>query len=293
VSARYLGDFTPGKTIRGRFNTVRPSSGAPFTLAGTPALAVYKDGGTTESTAGVTLTVDFDSRTGLHTYAIDTSADGTFYSSGSDFTVVLTAGTVDSVSAVGLVVGAFSLANRSALRPTTADRTLLVGASGQADANVTQFGGSAGTFASGRPEVNATHFGGTAVASATVQANVASIAGQAAVAAASVTFPSSIGSSTLDAAGVRTAVGLASANLDTQLGDLPTANENADALLGRNVAGGSSSGRLVKEALYVLRNKVAISAGTMTVYATDDTTSAFTASVTTTAGNPVTAIDPA
>jgi hypothetical protein len=160
-------------------------------------------------------------------------------------------------------------------------------------ANVTQFGGSAGTFASGRPEVNATHFGGTAVASATVQANVASIAGQAAVAAASVTFPANVGSSTLDAAGVRTAVGLASANLDTQLGDLPTANENADALLGRNVAGGSSTGRLVKEALYVLRNKVAISAGTMTVYATDDTTSAFTASVTTTAGNPVTAIDPA
>lgn len=41
------------------------------------------------------------------------------------------------------------------------------------------------------------------------------------------------GLSTLDAAGIRTAVGLASANLDTQLGDLPTANENADALLDR------------------------------------------------------------
>lgn len=34
----------------------------------------------------------------------------------------------------------------------------------------------------------------------------------------------------LDAAGVRSAVGLASANLDTQLGDLPTAAENADAV---------------------------------------------------------------
>jgi hypothetical protein len=132
MSARYLGDFTPGKTIRGRFNTVRPSTGAPFTLAGTPTLAVYKDGGTTESTAGVTLTVDFDARTGMHFYAIDTSADGTFYSAASDFTVVLTAGTVDSVSAVGLVVGAFSLANRSALRPTTADRTLDVSAGGEA-----------------------------------------------------------------------------------------------------------------------------------------------------------------
>jgi hypothetical protein len=34
----------------------------------------------------------------------------------------------------------------------------------------------------------------------------------------------------LDAAGVRSAVGLASANLDTQLGGLPTAGENADAV---------------------------------------------------------------
>jgi len=33
--------------------------------------------------------------------------------------------------------------------------------SGVVKANVTQFGGSAGTFASGRPEVNATHFAGT------------------------------------------------------------------------------------------------------------------------------------
>ena len=39
------------------------------------------------------------------------------------------------------------------------------------------------------------------------------------------------GLSTLDAAGVRTAVGLASANLDTQLDALPTAAENATAVL--------------------------------------------------------------
>lgn len=40
----------------------------------------------------------------------------------------------------------------------------------------------------------------------------------------------------LDAAGVRTAVGLASANLDTQLGALPTAAENADAAWNETVA---------------------------------------------------------
>jgi len=70
--------------------------------------------------------------------------------------------------------------------------------------------------------------------------------------------------------------------------------EIADALLNRNVAGSSNSGRLVKEALYALRNKVVVNSGTMTVYSTDDATSAWTASVTGTAGaDPITTIDPA
>jgi hypothetical protein len=72
------------------------------------------------------------------------------------------------------------------------------------------------------------------------------------------------------------------------------AEEIADAILGRNVAGGSNTGRLVKEALYPLRNKVVVSGGTMTVYQTDDSTSSWTASVSGTSGaDPITTIDPA
>jgi hypothetical protein len=97
----------------------------------------------------------------------------------------------------------------------------------------------------------------------------------------------------LDAAGTRSAVGLASANLDTQLGALPTAAENADAMLGRNLAGGSDGGRTVKDALRSLRNKTSISAGTLTVCQEDDSTTAWTAAVTTTPGDPLSAIDPA
>lgn len=106
---KHLGDYSPSQIIYGKFTTFRPSSGAAFTLAGSPALSVYKDNSTTQSTAGVTLTVDFDSVTGLHHFAIDTSADATFYSAGSNFDVVLTAGTVDSVSIVGAVVASFTL----------------------------------------------------------------------------------------------------------------------------------------------------------------------------------------
>lgn len=49
-------------------------------------------------------------------------------------------------------------------------------------ANVTQFGGAAGTFASGRPEVNTSHWGGTAVASAVVGANAIQISGDSSAA---------------------------------------------------------------------------------------------------------------
>jgi len=67
----------------------------------------------------------------------------------------------------------------------------------------------------------------------------------------------------------------------------------ADALLDRNVSGGSSTGRTVKQALHVLRNKTTIAAGTLTVYDIDDSTTSFTAAVTTTAGDPISSIDPA
>lgn len=75
--------------------------------------------------------------------------------------------------------------------------------------------------------------------------------------------------------------------------DIPTANANADALLARNVSGGSSSGRTVKQALHFLRNRWNVAGGQLTVYDTDDATPSWTAAVTGTAGaDPVTAVDP-
>lgn len=127
----YLGDITPGKLISGSFNT-HQADGTPITLAGTPVLKVYKEGSTTESAAGVTLTVDYDSRTGMQYWEVDTSADGTFYAAGKNYRVVITAGTVDGVDVTGTVVATFSISNRSALRPTTADRTLDVSSGGEA-----------------------------------------------------------------------------------------------------------------------------------------------------------------
>ncbi len=135
----YQGDYATATSVVFNFNTASFSDGSPITLAGTPALSVYKNS-TTESTAGVTLTVDYDSRTGMHHVVVDTSADGTFYAAGNDFDVVITTGTVGGTSVVGRVVGSFSLNNRSALRPATSGRTLVVDASGLADANTVKLG---------------------------------------------------------------------------------------------------------------------------------------------------------
>lgn len=115
---RHLGDYDPGAVVTGKFSTPRHSSGEPYTLAGSPALAVYKDSSDAESSAGVTLSVDFDGRAGLHHFSIDT--DNAFYSSGSCFDVVLIAGTVDGVSVAGLVVGSFTLRKTSTVAPLAA-----------------------------------------------------------------------------------------------------------------------------------------------------------------------------
>jgi lysophospholipase L1-like esterase len=66
----------------------------------------------------------------------------------------------------------------------------------------------------------------------------------------------------------------------------------ADKVLGRSHAGGSDGVRPVSECLAALRNKVTWPAGTMTVYATNDSTVLWTAAVTRTSTNPVTGVDP-
>jgi hypothetical protein len=122
------GDIATQQTLYFMFST--NAAGVPTTLAGTPALSVYKDDSVTQTTTGVTLTVDLDSVTGLHSVKIVTT--DAFYAVGHDYSVVITTGTVGGVSAVGYVVGAFSIENRSALRPTTAGRTLDVASTGEA-----------------------------------------------------------------------------------------------------------------------------------------------------------------
>ena len=114
----YQGDLIEDQVLYFAF-TSRDTDGVPYTLAGTPSLAVYKSGGTTPTAAGVSLAVDFGAVTGLNMVEIATAANE-FYAAEADYTVVIAAGTVNGNSVVGEIVGSFSIENR--YQPVSAAR---------------------------------------------------------------------------------------------------------------------------------------------------------------------------
>lgn len=132
----YWGNFPDGGTLYFYTNTVGSDG-----VADTPtseAIAVYKDGGDTELTTGASIDDDVDSKVGFHRITIDTTQSG--FDAGSLYTVMYTAGTVDSVSIAGRKIGSFYL--------------------GPKDANVTHNAGTAITATSGVQAVNATQISG-------------------------------------------------------------------------------------------------------------------------------------
>jgi hypothetical protein len=101
------------------------------------------------SAAGITSTSPFDSLTGFHTVDIDLTdnTDAGFYASGYRYFIVFAPNdeTIDSQTITGVAIAMFEI--------------------GVPTANVTQFGGAAGTFASGIPEVKVASLAAAAIAS--------------------------------------------------------------------------------------------------------------------------------
>jgi hypothetical protein len=81
--------------------------------------------------------------------------------------------------------------------------------------------------------------------------------------------------------------------VSTSGGSGSTPAQVADALLQRSLAGGADGGRTVRDALRASRNRVVISGSTLTVYAEDDTTVAWTATITTAQREALQGVDPA
>lgn len=101
----YYGDRPVGSIWWFDFNT--SVNGVPTSLLGSPSLSCYKNS-TTESTAGLTLTVDYDGKTGMNHVVVDMTADATFYAAGNDFSVQIAAGTIGGQSVANVECGAFS-----------------------------------------------------------------------------------------------------------------------------------------------------------------------------------------
>jgi hypothetical protein len=154
--------------------------------------------------------------------------------------------------------------------------------------NVTQFGGSAGTFASGRPEVNTTHAAGTAWGSGAITA--ASIAADAitdAKVSSDVTIASVTGSVGSIATGGITAASIATGAIDADALAADAGTEIADAVLDRAItepsgvfAWGAASLRTVIQLVGAMaRNKQTQTATTFTLRNDADSGTIATATV--------------
>jgi hypothetical protein len=106
----YRGDVRLGATHDFKFTT-RQVSGAPHSLAGSPVVSAYVGNNTTQITAGITLTTDFDGVVGLNNLrVVFSSANG--FAIATDVSFVITTGTVNSVSVVGEEALSVSIENR-------------------------------------------------------------------------------------------------------------------------------------------------------------------------------------
>jgi hypothetical protein len=108
---QHLGNYVEDYAdLNFKFSTQK-ADGTPIALVD-GVVSVYKSNSATQSTEGVTLSADFDSVTGLNNVKIDLSSNA-FYEVAKDYSVIITAGTVDGVSVVGAVLASFSIENRN------------------------------------------------------------------------------------------------------------------------------------------------------------------------------------
>lgn len=305
----WLGDYTAGDVIDFKFTSRRFSTGAPFTLSGSvvPVLACSKSNGTTLSTAGITVTADFASTTGLNHVRINTAADPTFYADGNQFDVVITNGTVDSVSVVGEVVGRFTLG--ILLKPTTPGRKLDVTTGGEAGIDWANIGNptaivnlsntTVATVTNTVPADVVAVNGSPVTLGSVLDANIVSIEGDALVAHTGGMLPVDL--KNIDSAVINTSTAQIGVNVVSMAANTVTASalaadagtELATALLKLDFTGITGEAtRSVLNALRKLMNKWSISGNTLTVTKEDDSTTAYTQTITTnSSAAPITAID--
>lgn len=120
--SKYQGNIIEDATLEITFNTVDSSGGSvTVTDLAVGDIKIHKDGGLTQrtSTAGITLSINYDGITGNHMIVIDTSdnTDAGFYAVGSNYEVRLEGITVDTQT-INAFIGSFSIENRVSEEPS-------------------------------------------------------------------------------------------------------------------------------------------------------------------------------
>jgi hypothetical protein len=232
-------------------------------------IRIYKNGSITErtSTAGFTLLdtdgTDFDGLTGIHGFSIDLAdnTDAGFYAVGSTYWVI-----VSSITVSGQTVNFIAATFRIVAAEATA----------------------------GSMEVNVRAINNVSTSAVTtVKASQGLTIADTVTTATNLTTNNDKTGYAIGVGGIA-ATAFAADAISAGALSQAAAQEIADEVLDRNLAGGGSGNtRNVRNTLRAIRNKQQIAAGTLTVYQEDDATSAWTAAITTTAGNPISTIDPA
>lgn len=212
-----LGDFRVGATVEFKWNAFSGLGGS-ITRQTNGSIRIYKGHSATErsSAAGITDTEDFDSLTGLNHVQIDLSdnTDSGFYAAGSEYQVVLQGAVIDGQT-INAVLAHFSIERDSVVLAAIAVLNNL--SAGQVRTEL--------TTELGRID-------------ATISSRLATSGYTAPPSAASIRAEMDSNSVDLDAIGaLATSINNKTTNLPAApaaVGDIPTANQNADALLDRS-----------------------------------------------------------
>lgn len=285
-------DITLASTEYFKFTTKAFSTNIPTTLLGTPVVSVYEENNLVQITSGVTLTVDYDGVTGLNDVSVAaTAANG--YEIGKTYHLVITAGTVDSVSVVGDIVGEFSVQNQypsTTLVDDIWNESLAAHQTALTAGRAATLGGVpiAETTATGTPTSTSIRLTAGSTVDNYYNNQVLKIlsgsgAGQA---RPIVNYTGATKTCTFDEA--LAVVPSAGDVVAVEINHIHPVSEIAAAVASYNMG----NGRTIEESLHFLRNKWTIINGVLTVYLTDDTTVSWTSALTTTAGNPVSSSDP-
>lgn len=271
-------DITLEDTFTFNFTT-RALTGIPTVLAGVPVLSVLEGDNATPITTGVTVDVDRASVVGLNQGKVVAAAAQGFQA-GKSYSVYISTGTVDGVSAVGEVVHEFTI-GLSAAAVDLANATDGLGALKAACATAVGFATptniTAGIITTVTTVTNKTGY-------SLSTAGILAIWDQL---SAAVVTANTMGKLLVDNVNAT----ISSRNATTP----PTATQNADALLNRDMSVVSdTTARSPLNALRFLRNKWSVAGTTLTVTKEDDSSAAWTATVSTDAtADPIVGNDPA